>query len=101
MNRNEIIAAIKEIQSDSKAFKEKNDPMGLFNKYGVFFLGENFNTVFSHEIAGILKKHFHFDLDDLEFFKEIPSICEELGMTYEPMAEMFGTGISCFEIVLW
>lgn len=101
MNRNEIVAAIKEIQADSKNFKEKNDPLGLFNKYGVFFLGENFNMVFSHEIASILKKYFHIELDDLEFLKEIPGLCTELGMTFSPMGEMFGISASCYEITLW
>ncbi|MDD3222625.1 MAG: hypothetical protein EOM34_00055 [Clostridia bacterium] len=101
MNRDEVISALKELQADSKAFNEKQDPMGLFKKYGVFFLGEKYNLIFSHEILSILQKYYHMDVDIIEFTQELPAICDSLGMTYEPVAELFASAASCFEVALW
>lgn len=57
----------------------------LINRYDLLFLGEQFNVIYSVELAHSLKAKFDIDIDIEALNILIPTICSSLGMEAEPM----------------
>lgn len=55
------------------------------NKYGMMFIGENFNTIYARELRDCLEKVFNNQISMPELLVMIPDICSSLGMEIEPM----------------
>lgn len=60
----------------------------LMKKYGILFLGENLNRIYSHELCVTLKNKFGLEIEMNELNEIIPSICKSLHMACEPILDV-------------
>ena len=98
MNKELIVNALHEIQTDSQEFRKTHDLLAMYNKYGIFFLGEDLNTILSNELITILQKHFQISFDPEELIKDLPNLCSDLNITCEPVAELFGNTFTSYQL---
>jgi hypothetical protein len=82
------------------------DLKALMNKYDMLFIGENFNKIYSVELAHSLNKIMNIDVT-IDFLNDmVPNACSILKMKYEALINAKDVGtpnpkISCYQIELW
>lgn len=54
----------------------------LMKKYDMLFVGEEINTILSIELAHSLRTKFNIPIQHDELSKFIPTLCNQLGMTF-------------------
>jgi hypothetical protein len=80
----------------------------LIDKYDMIFSSKNINTILTIELAHSLTTKFNIPIQHEELAALVPSLCEQLGMTYAELypAEEIGKGINnpehvAYHIVLY
>ena len=73
------------MKQEAATIVTEDDLKLLMRKYDILFLGENFNTIYSHELAHSLKNKLNFDTTIEEVNEMIPQACRALGMKCEAM----------------
>jgi len=92
----------KELRASSQSIID--DPRPTMNKYDMLFLGSNFNTIYTNEMHHTLENYFHITIENEDFQKLVPSICNTLDMKYIPMQkveDMSNQVPYCYQVELW
>lgn len=100
-----LINTLSELRSASMQ-TNKNTLYDLMDKYGILFLGSNFNSIYSDELLCYMKSNSNFNISDDEFLKLIPRACKMLDMKYNAMSKLAdlsspNRNVSCYNIILW
>lgn len=97
-----LIDVFKELRASSKSITD--DPRPTIKKYDMLFLGSKFNTVYTNEMYHVLENHFHISIENEDFQKFVPAICDTLDMKYSPMQKVEDPSNPvpyCYQVELW
>ena len=109
MNTKILIEILLEIRSSSKLLSQDltdENLKALIHKYNMLFVGENFNCIYSLELANSIRTFFNVEVSNDALNSLIPEVCTLLNMQYEPLVSLGDTAnsnpeISCYSIILW
>lgn len=109
MNIQKLIEILLELRSAIQQLGSKPSEYSLkevMNTYNMLFLGENFNCIYSNELAHCIKTIFDIPVKNDELNELIPDACKILNMRFEPMVEVAKISqpnppIACYQITLW
>ena len=84
----------------------ESEVKALMSKYDMLFLGKNFNTIYSVELAHSLNKVMSINVENDDLNALIPNACNLLHMKYNAMVDAKDIGnpnikVSCYQIELW
>ncbi len=108
MNIQKLIEILMELRRSS--FELRKNPTevslkALMKKYNMLFLGEDFNTIYSNELAHSINTVFNIPVSNDEINKLIPIACKMLNMDCESMVNvsdvsMANPPVACYQITL-
>jgi len=80
--------ALETLRSESVQFYNiEEGSKKLMRKYGIIFLGEKLNCIYSHELCHALKNKFGLDIALFDLNAILPSVCRSLNMSCKPLHE--------------
>lgn len=97
-----IIDLLLELKDASQLITDDNDYQLIIRKYNMLFLGEKFNSIYSHELSEYLSKTNNIDIKIEELNSLIPDVCKMLDMKFEPLYTLSQPSkVHTYEITLW
>lgn len=83
-----------------------SDIRAIMEKYDMIFLGNKFNSIYSHELCCMMNEKKNIDVSVNELNAAIPGVCSTLGMKIKPLvklnnAESSNPIVASYEIELY
>lgn len=102
MIQEQLTNLLLELVNASKSIKDDSDYYAITHKYNMILLGENFNTIYSDELAFYLRDSLNISTTVDEVNTIIPYVCQTLKMKYEKMVYANDLKkLKCYQITLW